>query len=229
MKEKWCPNYPLQANLNNLASELKVWNREIFGNLFVRKRKLWARIEGIQRSLATGGPSYLLKLERKLRQDLDQTLDQISLLWFKKARVDQIRDGDRNTTYFPTSTIIRRHLNRIESLKDNNDVWQEDPQILRTLVVEHFQKLFSEESFVIPAGQTRDVDFSTLSPTCIRDLERPFTNEDVHTTLKGIPPIRPQARMVSKLYSFNATGTLWGKRYVVLLLESCKEIGCLKD
>ena len=63
------PNYPIVDNLRNLAVELTSWNREIFGNLFHRKRKLWARIEGIQRSLDGGGPSYLLKLDRRLRKD----------------------------------------------------------------------------------------------------------------------------------------------------------------
>jgi len=96
------------SNLYNLAAELSTWNKEVFGNLFRRKRKLWGRIEGIQRRLAAGAPLYLLKLERRLRLDLNQTLDQIAMSWFQKARVDQIEDGDRNTKHFHTSTIIRR-------------------------------------------------------------------------------------------------------------------------
>jgi len=80
----------------------------VFGNLFCRKRKIWGRIEGIQRQLAAGAPRYLLKLERRLRQDLDQTLDQITMLWFQEVCVEQIRDGDRNTKYFHIATIIRR-------------------------------------------------------------------------------------------------------------------------
>jgi len=86
----------------------------------------WARIEGIEKSLDAGAPRYLLKLDRRLRQELDQTLDQIALLWFQKARVDQIRDGDRNTKYFHTSTITRRRFNRIDTLKDSEDMWCTD-------------------------------------------------------------------------------------------------------
>ena len=90
VRDKWNPHYPLAHNLSNLASELSVWNREVFGNLFHKKRKLWARIEGVQRKLDLGAPRFLLKLERRLRQELEQTLDQIAIMWFQKARIDQL-------------------------------------------------------------------------------------------------------------------------------------------
>ena len=121
IQDKWHHHSPLVANLRDLASALNRWNQKIFGNLFRRKHQLWAHLEGIQRRLDAGRPRYLLKLDRRLRQDLDKTLDQITLLWFQKARVEQIRDGDRNTKYFHTSTIIRRRMNRIDAIKTSDE------------------------------------------------------------------------------------------------------------
>ena len=66
VKENWRSYIPLVPKLTKLATTLSAWNKEVFGNLFCRKRKIWARIEGIQRSLDTGAPHYLLKLERRL-------------------------------------------------------------------------------------------------------------------------------------------------------------------
>ena len=77
IQDTWCPIASLSRNLQHLASTLAIWNREVFGNLFFRKRHLWARIKGIQRALNTGGPLYLRKLEYKLRAELDHTLDQL--------------------------------------------------------------------------------------------------------------------------------------------------------
>jgi len=74
--------------LSELAVVLTTWNKEVFGNLFRRKRKLWARLEGIQRKIAEGAPRHILKLERRLRQELEKTLDQIAMLWFQKAGED---------------------------------------------------------------------------------------------------------------------------------------------
>ena len=131
MRKNWRPQDTLSSTLKGLATQLTEWNREVFGNLFGRKRRLWARLEGIQHSLVAGGPHYLRKLEMKLRAELDRTLDQIAVLWFQKSRVEQIKDGDRNTTYFHTSTVIRRRINRIESLRDPNGVWQVEPETIK--------------------------------------------------------------------------------------------------
>jgi len=169
---------------------LSIWNKEVFGNLFSRKRRLWARLVGIQNALATGGPFYLRKLERKLREELDLTLDQIESLWFQKARVDQIRDGDRNTKYFHTSTIIRHRCNRIDSLKDCHEELQDDPKSIKGLVLDHFKTLFTEDGYGVPEGQTRTIEFPRLPPDLLRDLAMSFTKEDILFALKGMHPFR---------------------------------------
>ena len=86
VKDKWFSHYPLVSNLSNLASELTTWNKEVFGNLSHRKCQLWPRIEGIQKSLALGEPRYLLKLDRRLCQELNQTLDRLQRYGSKRHR-----------------------------------------------------------------------------------------------------------------------------------------------
>jgi len=77
-------------------------------------------------------------------------MDQIAVLWFQKSRVDQIKEGGRNTKYFHTSTIIRRRINWIDSLKDQDGVWQVEPETVKGLVVTHFKQLFTEECSELP-------------------------------------------------------------------------------
>ena len=66
VQENWHSSSPLVPKLQNLTVVLTTWNKEVFGNLFRRKRKLWARLEGIQQRMEAGAPRYLLKLERRL-------------------------------------------------------------------------------------------------------------------------------------------------------------------
>lgn len=134
----------MQANLSNLVTEVIHWNKEVFDNLFQTKQKLWTRIKGIQCSLADGGLRYLLKLEERFRKEVDATLTEIESLWHQKSQLDMIRNGDRNTTYYHTSTIIRRRFNRIKTLKDPDGIWYSDPSQVKNLVVNHFKTLFSE-------------------------------------------------------------------------------------
>jgi len=75
---EWHSTGSIVPKTKQLALTLTKWNKEVFGNLFRRKRNLWSRIEGIQKRLAVGAPSHLLKLERRLRHELEVTLDQIA-------------------------------------------------------------------------------------------------------------------------------------------------------
>ncbi|KAL8151698.1 hypothetical protein V2J09_021506 [Rumex salicifolius] len=94
------------------------WNRNVFGNTHKRKSHLLARIEGIQWALDKNAHPTLHTLDQKLREELDLTLEQEETLWFQKSRERWVAQGDRNTRYFHTNTIIRRRRNRISSLRD---------------------------------------------------------------------------------------------------------------
>jgi len=73
---------PLVPVLQQLSDDLHTCNKELFGNLFRRKWKTWARLEGVHKRLSAGGPHHLLKLESKLRKELSVILKQLELLWF---------------------------------------------------------------------------------------------------------------------------------------------------
>lgn len=53
------------------------------------------------------------KLEKDLLADLDTVLAQEEIFWDKKSESDWLIQGDRNTRYFHTKTIIRRRKNRV--------------------------------------------------------------------------------------------------------------------
>jgi len=53
----------------------------------------------------------LLKREEELLKEFDVVLEQEEIVWFQKSKEQWVVDGDRNTTFFHTSTIIRRRRN----------------------------------------------------------------------------------------------------------------------
>ncbi|KAL7228900.1 hypothetical protein ACSBR2_007568 [Camellia fascicularis] len=83
-------NNNLLGNLDFMTSALQDWNKNIFGNIFRRKRWLLGRIDGIQISQARTYSHNLHKLENELTTEYNRVLYQEELFWFQKSRVNWI-------------------------------------------------------------------------------------------------------------------------------------------
>ena len=97
VESNWNTDFSLTSNNKQLAAALMQWNKESFGNIFKKKMRLWARLEGVKNILATNYSNGLLKLEKKLQQELALVVNQEELLWYQRSREDWIKSGDRNT------------------------------------------------------------------------------------------------------------------------------------
>ena len=73
VQQAWNNSHHLLSTIANFSREATSWNREHFGNIFGKKRKLLARLDGIQRALGRGF-FFLVNLERDLLGELDFVL-----------------------------------------------------------------------------------------------------------------------------------------------------------
>ncbi|KAL2942001.1 ELKS/Rab6-interacting/CAST family member 1 [Bienertia sinuspersici] len=138
MVDNWSNEAPLVPFLKSFSQKLQSWNQTVFHNIFKKKRELLARIGGVRSKLAQSRSSNLIKLESKMRKELDEVLYQEELLWYQKPRVDWLRDGDRNTSFFHLSTIKRRWRNHIVAIKDENNQWLENPVEFKKCIIDFF-------------------------------------------------------------------------------------------
>ena len=145
VKKQWKDNIPFTQNIIQLSAALWEWNRNQFGNVFQRKRKLWARLEGVQRKLTKKKIFGMIKLERKIQKELETTLQREELIWYQRSREDWIASGDRNTKFYHASTLVRRSRNKIESLKNANGEWITALAELENMIQEYYKNLFHEE------------------------------------------------------------------------------------
>ncbi|XP_019181390.1 PREDICTED: uncharacterized protein LOC109176414 [Ipomoea nil] len=95
--------------INEVITQSKKWNVEVFGNIFKRKNLLQNRIQGIQASPWYNTARGLQVLERKLIKELSVTLAQEELLWFQKSRRAWIEDGDKNTNFYHKDNQVERN------------------------------------------------------------------------------------------------------------------------
>ena len=116
-------------------------------------------------------------------------LHQEELLWYQKSRVDWLHDGDRNTTFFQLSTIVRRWKNKVTALKDAQDQWIHDKHEVKLLLVDYFKTLFTEEEvdgpMAIPSGVC-----SELSNEDWANLTRPFTQSDIDQAVNSMGSLK---------------------------------------
>ncbi|CAL1401611.1 unnamed protein product [Linum trigynum] len=68
LQDKWDSQVPLQEALRKMAEDLAEWNKNTFGNVLQKKRRLLRRINGIQTRIANGFSPGLFKLQANLRE-----------------------------------------------------------------------------------------------------------------------------------------------------------------
>ncbi|KAJ4828259.1 hypothetical protein Tsubulata_012067 [Turnera subulata] len=157
VKKEWDANINVVQAVENFIPKLQWWNKTVFGNIHRRKKRILARLAGIQKYLERMPSKFLSNLELELRMELDSVLVQEELLWAQKARCQWIQEGDRNTAYFHATTIIRRKRNKVEALIDADGKWQQDNEMLKSVATNYFQNLFSDEGSIgwrVCDGQT---------------------------------------------------------------------------
>ncbi|XP_030958287.1 uncharacterized protein LOC115980148 [Quercus lobata] len=114
----WTDQQELEGNLQKFTEVVKRWNKEIFGNIFQRKARIEARLKGIQKALAYGPSRFLIRLEKQLSEEYWEVSQQEEEFWSVKSWYNWLIQGDKNTAFFHTSTLIRRKRNKISCLKD---------------------------------------------------------------------------------------------------------------
>ncbi|XP_019170571.1 PREDICTED: uncharacterized protein LOC109166142 [Ipomoea nil] len=108
IKENWNADYDLDHAKEELARKLQDWNHSSFENIFQRKRRVLARIKGVQRAIEIRPRSDLIKLSKKLQKELEKILSQEELYWFQSSREEWIATGDRNTRFYHASTAAKK-------------------------------------------------------------------------------------------------------------------------
>lgn len=129
------------TGINKIPEVLVPWNKNRFGNIFRRKRKLLARLEGVQKALAIRQNPNLDGIEKSLAKEYNEVLAQEETFWFQKSRVKWIQDGERNTAFFHKSKLARRRKNKILTLEIDG-IWEKNQDILQLHALNYFQSLF---------------------------------------------------------------------------------------
>lgn len=131
----------------------------------------------------------LIKLESKLRKELEDVLYQEELLWYQKAKAEWIKDGDRNTSFFHLSTVVKQWKNKISAIKDERGVWIHDKEEVKHFIMQYFKDLFTAE-YVMTNTKAPTNMFPSISEYDWWKLTREFTVDEIYEVVKHMGSIK---------------------------------------
>ena len=151
VREAWSGQDPyLPDAISVFTSKALRWNKDVFGNMFTRKKIIMARLLGVQKALASCPNPFLINLQNKLNDEYNLILQLEEELWAMKARTDWIIHGERNTTYSHMSTLVRRSRNIISSILNDNGEWVHNIEEVKDIFVTYFKKLYQTKQIYTP-------------------------------------------------------------------------------
>lgn len=108
-----------------------------------------------------------------------------------KARTNWIINGERNTSYFHLSTIVRRSKNRITSIQNAHGEWVHDTGEVKRIFVEYFHKLYQSEQIYCPLSLDWNFDWcASLAEEEALALTQPPSDAEIWDALKSMKPFK---------------------------------------
>jgi hypothetical protein len=178
------PSLVLAKKLKTLKEDLKIWNREVFGDVGLKKNGVMVDLLQLDEKEYQG---LLSSKDRLQRDDLKAEWDKLAHLdevsWRQKSRVLWLKEGDNNMKFFHKMANSHRRRNQILGIEVDGISYDEESDI-REQMVQFYTSLYQENEVWRP-----DVDrlsFATIEEEECRMLERRFEKEEVLGVIKDM-------------------------------------------
>ncbi|KAF5456158.1 hypothetical protein F2P56_025667 [Juglans regia] len=165
---EWTPSFVLASKLKVLKADLKIWNKEAFGNVERQKKVIWDELQSLE---ADGDSEGSLSRKNEVKIELGRVLLREEISWRQKLRVLWLEEGDKCTSFFHKIANSHRRNNAIEILRTGNNLLS-SPAEIQEHVVQFFSSLLSETEAWRP--KIDGLNFAVVDEFLASWLERPF-------------------------------------------------------
>lgn len=107
--------------------------------------------------------------------------------WSQKARINWLREGDRNTKYFHAATAERRKRNRLDAILDESGIKYEGEEEIAGVFTKFFENLFSTSS-PTDCEEILESIPKPITETMNRNLTRAVDDQEIKEALFSIHP-----------------------------------------
>jgi hypothetical protein len=132
----------LAQKLKALKGDLKVWNKEVFGDMGLKRQQLECELQALDEKESL---SSLTSAERLIREDCRAELESVAHLeetsWRQKSRMLWLKEDDNNTKFFHKLANSHRRSNYMEKVELDGVVYKEETEV-REKVVHFYESLY---------------------------------------------------------------------------------------
>ena len=136
------PSYVLSQKLKTLKEDLKLWNKQVYGDVGLKRQQLKCDLQSFNEK---EGSSFLTPEERVLREVCKSELEKLALLeevsWRQKSHVLWLKEGDNNTKFFHQMANFHRRNNYMERVEVDGTVFKVELEV-REKVVQFYASLY---------------------------------------------------------------------------------------
>ena len=173
-------------SLKDMAKSLQIWNRDSFGSVRKEIKRLEKRLHALR---SNSHSTVNFQEEKDIEKRLCELFEREEIMARQRSRVEWLKEGDRNTSFFHARASARRRTNRIRWLCKPDGTRCEDQKGIQEMVHNFYLNLFSSEPSTsmdavldaIPAKVTAEMNKALLQD---------YTNEEIKTALFQMGPTK---------------------------------------
>ena len=215
-------NFILGKKFQTVRRDFIYWNKMVFGNAKVQIKAIEDQIKAIQ-DLDPSREN--LDMEVALNVKLNEWLEREEAKWLQKSRELWLREGDQNTKFFHSATMVHRRCNLISEIKTNDGQWIHSRQEIEAYFSTRFHQVFQSSHPQVPSH--------------LEGLVSPCISEAENNKISKIPNAAEIREVVWSMHPLKALGpnglpSLFFKKYwpivgdqMVVAIQSFFRDGCL--
>ncbi|KAG5523350.1 hypothetical protein RHGRI_035240 [Rhododendron griersonianum] len=129
----------LAQKLKKCREALKVWSRKRFGNNLEKIKELKSQLVFVQSKPFS---NEIFLQEKAIKEELEITLLREEMYQHQRSRLNWIRYGDKNTSFFHATVTQRRQRNQLSKIRDSRGQWLTEEKEINGHLQDYFSSLF---------------------------------------------------------------------------------------
>ena len=131
--------FKVQHKIRECRVALLNWNKNLNDNAKKEIQDPKQQIRNLQEGRNQNRKANIIELRRKL----EEAYRKEEVFWGQKARINWLREGDKNTNYFHAVVEGRRKRNHFSTLQKEDRKWCDSENEVEEEISSYFQKLFT--------------------------------------------------------------------------------------